>query len=90
MSNGHVTPPEVEVEESQSQLPPSLPTSGVNGEGGRAWIIELESRGVSTGVARSLVAEHSANRIDEALAWFDEQRPGSVGPGVLVIAIGVR
>jgi hypothetical protein len=66
---------------------PSLPAVVVDGEGREGLVADLVVRGVRHQNAQSLVADHSADRVATAIAWFDEQQPGSVGGGVLVAAI---
>lgn len=66
---------------------PSLPTSIPSGEGGGTWIEELVGRGVEEANAQTLVASHDPGRVWGAIGWFDSQRAGSVGPGLLVRAV---
>lgn len=65
----------------------SLPTLVVAGEGGRGWIELLVERGVNPGKAQELAAQFDPDRLRAAVAYFDAQRPGTVGPGVLVKAV---
>lgn len=67
---------------------PSLPTSLADGDGmGTNWFGELVQRGIVRDNARHLVTDFAADRIAQAVAYFDAQRTGTVGPGVLVRAI---
>lgn len=74
-----------------SNCAPSLPTSAQDserGEGGKARLVnELESRGVVSVTARSLTSQHPSEQIEAAIAYWDQQRAGSVGAGVLVLAV---
>lgn len=60
--------------------------SSVQGVGMDGWVLELVNRGVDEPHARKLVAEHSASRIEQAVAYFDSLAVGA-GPGLLVLAI---
>lgn len=81
-----VTPPEVE-DEGEKSFAPSLPASAVAGDGGRDWTAVLMEKGVNPGKAQNLTQRFDARRISDAVAYFDEQKPGSVGAGVLVRAV---
>lgn len=48
---------------------------------------ELEGRGVVSVTARSLASQHPSEQIENAIAYWDQQRAGSVGAGVLVLAV---
>lgn len=66
---------------------PSLPTSTEDRDGGRDWISVLVEKGVSPGKAQQLTTRFDGRRISDGVAYFDEQKAGSVGPGILVRAV---
>lgn len=66
---------------------PSLPSLGLTGEGGGDQLSILVGKGVSAAKAQQLISRFDADRIRQAVAYFDQQTPGSVGGGVLVKAV---